>query len=128
MSCFWQGILARLTPAERERMGPTPARLKEWLRANNRPSHRCLWQGELRSEAEIREAEEWIRTDESRVQDGHDTSTCDPYLCLLVELLAVDVVHAYMGTEIRYTFARGNPAVQVRTLRFRSDRGHFWAG
>lgn len=127
MACFWQGILERLTPDERQTCGPGPNELKSYFKRANQPSRRCKWQGSLRTDNELREAVEWIRSDTAGVNQGHDTSTCDPYLCLLVELLGVDVVHHYCGSTIRYEFARGDTSVVPRTLVFRSDRGHFWA-
>lgn len=131
MACFWNGILARLTPTERRSMGPGPADLKRFLRSANRPSRRCRWQGQPRSEAEIAEAVAWIRDDTADVHGGHLTSSCDPYLCLLVELLGVDVVHMYNGARIVY---QCDPPPQARpgtprrrTLRFGSTRSHFYA-
>ena len=62
---------------------------------------------------------------EGRIVWSAMASTCDPYLCLVVELLGVDIRHRYNGHEILYTFARSGRA-PVRTLRFMSDRGHFW--
>jgi hypothetical protein len=126
MSCFWEGILSRLNPEEHATMGPGPAELKRYFKLHNRQARRCMWQGELLTDELLREMQTWIEDDATPVQQGHDTSTCDPWLCLLVELLGVDVVHEYMGSTVRYTFARTNRGQAIRTLRFASNRGHFW--
>lgn len=126
MTCFWDGILSQLNHRERGAVGDTPMALKQYLRDNNMPSTRCMWQGRIRTPQEIQEAYVWIREDTMPVYSGHDTSTCDPYLCLLVEILGVDVIHIYMGAQIRYSFARSRSRTTPRTLYFASDSGHFW--
>ena len=122
MACFWQGILRTLTPEERTSLGSTPDQLRASLKQRNRRPARCRWQGSVLSEQELGELETWIREDVHPTHDGHDTSTCDPYLCLLVELLCVDIEHNFNGHRVQYSFS-DRPA---RTLHFRSNRGHFW--
>ena len=120
MSCFWDGILkATQSPL-------TPDGLLRWFRAHNRPTVRVLWQGKPLSAQQIKENVEWINST-TAVGDGHLTSTCDPFLCLLTELHECDIVHMYIGTPIRYEFARSFRGRPIKTFRFKSDRGHFWA-
>ena len=130
MTCFWDGILAHLTPDETHIMGGgTPVGLQRYMRAANRAATSCEWQGRPLTRQQLSENRAWIRDDATPVGHGHDTSACDPYLCLLVHLLGADVVHDYAGTVLRYTytgsFRRANNVRRV--LRFRSNRGHFWA-
>ena len=127
MTCFWDGILTHLRPDERRHMGSDAAGLKEYFARQNRLASRCMWQGSMMRPQQLQEHVSWIRDDTTPVSQGHDTSTCDPYLCLLVDLLGVDVVHNYAGSPIHYMFARVNRDTPVRTLRFRSNHGHFWA-
>ena len=120
MSCFWDGILkATGSPL-------TPTALLKWFRAHNRPTTRVLWQGKPLSAAQVKENVAWIEAT-THVGDGHLTSTCDPFLCLLTELYECDIVHLYMGHPVRYEFARSFRGRPIRTFRFQSDRGHFWA-
>ena len=126
MACFWNGILEAMLPEERLHFGPDAAGLQRFLVRHNHATPHCIWQGQALRPEELRDHVVWIRDDTTPVSHGHDTSTCDPYLCLVVELLGVDIHHDYNGHHIRYTFRR-NPRTPVRTLKFRSDRGHFWA-
>ena len=126
MTCFWDGILHAMRPDERRHFGPGPGDLKAFMILHNRPATNCLWQHQPMRDQEHREHVEWIRDDTVPVANGHDTSTCDPYLCLLVELLGVDISHNYNGTPVSYTFKRTG-RLPVRVLRFCSNAAHFWA-
>ena len=128
MSCFWDGIAQSLTPDELARTGSAPTAVKSWLQRNNKLPRRCRWQGETIREQDLRDMQTWVANDTTPVYAGHDTSTMDPYLCLLCDLLGVNVEHNYNGAVIRYKFAQPDGhAPTARTLRFKSDRGHFWS-
>ena len=62
------------------------------------------------SPRQINENVAWISGDRDQAHAGHLTSCCDPYLCLLVELLdRTDVVHVYMGATVTYRTTRRMP-------------------
>lgn len=128
MTCFWDGILNQLNTSDAQILGVTPRtphKLKEKLQLLNRPPRCCKWQQRELSPQLVEENMEWIRVDNTHVSIGHDTSCCDPYLCLLVELLGVDIVHEYTGSTVCYTHV--DSTCNSRVFRFKSDNGHFWS-
>lgn len=128
MACFWNGILRALRrdPEGQRRMGSprTPTQLVEAFHQRNVATEGLRWQGEELQQEQLRENVEWVRDYDARlVTQGHLTSACDPFLCLLAHVCACRVEHVYDRHTIVYEPAR---SVLARTVyHFRSSRSHF---
>ncbi len=129
MTCFWDGILAGLSASHRDALRlppqPRPIHLVSRLQALNAPTPGLLWEGTPLTDKMLEENEAHVREfSPQSLASGYWCSTCDPFLCLLCHTLRVNIVHTYLGHPIQYT----HPCADTeRTLRFRSNRGHFWA-
>jgi hypothetical protein len=63
----------------------------------------------------------WIEEyDVTKINQGHDCSTCDPFLILLSQMLYVTIMHNYCGNMIVYKNAK-----ERFQAAFSSDAGHF---
>lgn len=126
MTCFWDGIISSLNNDDLKILGlnsrPTPNILAEQLKKRNTKTISILWENKPLSCNELEENHIHI-TDytSASVHQGYLCSICDPFLCLLCELLKVNIKHTYLNNTVHYT----NPH-SVRTFSFRSNRGHFW--
>ena len=130
MTCFWDGILNRLTQEDYALVGFYPAKnpreLIKLLQYLNRETPCCTWNDTKISEKEIKENFEHVRSfNPMSISDGYDCSTSDPFLFLVSELFSLEIHHTYLGRIMRY-----KPCCNVQTrriIRFGSDHGHFFA-
>ena len=80
-----------------------------------------LWQDEPLSKKLLEENYEAIREyNIGGIGSGHLCSTCDPFLCLICELLKVNINHNYCNNMIHYSIKDNK-----KILNFNSDTGHF---
>lgn len=137
MTCFWDAILAKL-PKET---------IQKWLgdiygaSTGVSPKHTfinmlkarvedvnindVIWNDVQLSSTEISEYIQWIREyDVGGIEQGHDTSVCDPFLVLICHIFIYDIDHAYNGVTLRYR--NTNNRNTDRRLFLTSDRGHMW--
>ena len=124
MSCFWNGILYSLNNEEKARMGISSMSAKDLIRAFkelNTPTLLCRVQGERLSRKAIHENCTWIKDyDVNQYNSGHMTSTCDPFLCLLCEILKVEIRHVYVNKPVIYSIEG-----YKRVIVYKSSRTHF---
>ena len=55
------------------------------------------------------------------INNGYLCSVCDPFLCLLCEILKCNITHYYLDKPMYYKYP-----LSTKTLTFSSNRGHFW--
>ena len=129
MSCFWDAIRSSLQANELEflnlKRSCSPKDLINALKKHNKPCIRVVWNNVRLSRNNVRENFRWINEYNESGTNGHMTSTCDPFLCLLVELFNFEIHHRYLKNTNIYTRidVKGN-----RIISFRSNQGHFSLG
>ena len=125
MSCFWDGIGNFITKREFKKLGfkkkPTPDRLIQFFKNNNRIVTKVKWNGEDLSEKQQKENYDHVKF--CRKQDGYLCGSCDPFLCLICELFEVSIVHKYNRNILEYTY----DGKSKRTITVHSNDSHFWA-
>lgn len=120
MTCFWDGIMTYIKPKKN-----IPAFIS-YLKKKNTTSVDVMWNGEsLKKYKKLRKENfNYIKNfDSSSIGNGHLTSSCDPFLILIAYIFNVNIEFRVKG--VLTTFKVRNPR---KTLRFRCDNGHFWAG
>ena len=130
MTCFWDGILNRLTADDYALVGFHPAQnpreLIKLLQYLNRETPCCTWNGQKLSQKQLDENSEHVRSlDPRSIGDGYDCSISDPFLFLVSELFSLEIRHTYLGRLMHY-----EPCCNVQTRRviqFGSDHGHFFS-
>jgi len=91
------------------------------LKKHNRACICVKWMQKPLSRNQIRETYQWINNYSESGRDGHLTSTCDPFLCLLCELFGYKIIHSYRKNKITYS----NTTLNNRYLNFESNNSHF---
>lgn len=134
MACFWIGILGALDNATINTFihkpyndaKPRPPEFINILKKYNVKTRDILWNESELTEKELEENFEHIRDyNLSKINQGYDCSTCDPFLLLVAQLFKVNITHNYNGHVIKYT-VKNNKG--IRQLKVRSNQGHFWCG
>lgn len=137
MTCFWNGLLARLTVEEINKAlksnlydKPDPKLFVKLLK--NNATHtidvECVENDgtstKLTNKA-LEENLEWIITyNVDKIHDGHDCSTGDPFLLLVSQLFTIDIYHIYNSKYfIKYINSKNTYG---RILSLSSDKGHLW--
>lgn len=125
MTCFWTAIVSHLCIEDMRLLGlekkPSLGIFIQTLKNKNRNIENILWQGYKIRDQEKKEHFEAVRDyNIGGIHNGHLTSVCDSFLLLLAELLQLRIEHRYLNTDIIY-----NHPNYRKTLRFRSNRGHF---
>ena len=123
MTCFWDSILRSLTQEELDllRTNRNNRDLIQSLKNNNKLCENITWQGEPLHKKLLEENMEAIKEyNIGGIGSGHLCSTCDPFLCLICELLKININHNYCNHMIKYTIKDNK-----RTLNFNSNTGHF---
>lgn len=127
MTCFWDGILSSFDNEDFEIIGVTRncsigvfiSKLKE----KNCMTNNVSWNGEILHN-KLKE-ENMIGVENYNIEEihsGHLTSTCDYFLCLLCEILNVEIHHVYLGNKNVYV----NMFRSRKILRYESNSGHFY--
>lgn len=133
MTCFWDGLLSKITIGEiNKALSPecqfiTISREKfiMLLVENCTTTYNVTWNSSFIPEQEMRENMEWIRGYNIRqIIQGHQCSSCDPFLLLICQLFNVNIIHNYNGHIIKYVNIK--EINRKKTLNFESDSGHFW--
>ena len=131
MTCYWDGILSRLTSDDYcyanfvVNSNPHNTRIHSLigeLKNRNVPTI-CKWNGVDISKQLSEENVIHIRDyDANTIYNGYDCSVCDPFLILICNIFALEIHHTYLGHEIIY--APNKPIRRV--IHFTSNRGHFY--
>lgn len=138
MTCFWAGILKGLSNDFKiSNAIQNETNLVQFFKKKNsfdvffRPvmdkiqAHPVvLWQNVPLSPQQILEINEWVNVyDETKIHNGHMTSSCDPFLCLLCAVCECSIEHNYNNSIIRYTNTFDHSSTWIY---FKSNTGHFW--
>jgi hypothetical protein len=131
MTCFWNGLLNGLPDNKIKEVlkinrKPKPIEFVKLLKNNAIKTPNILWNGEKLRNQELDENLLRVKElKENSIGRGYDCSCCDPYLLLICQLFKVNIVHNFNRTIIKYTYSSASNT-NVPTLKFSSNRGHFW--
>lgn len=123
MTCFWDSILKSLSDYDLQLLNSKRNNISliESLKNKNVLCENILWQGENLHKKLLEENLDAIKEyNIGGIGSGHLCSSCDPFLCLLCELLKININHNYCNHMIKYTIKDNK-----RTLNFNSNTGHF---
>ena len=117
MSCFWQGLCNKVASL---RNMPV-SRVCCSLQGINEQTEGLMWNDQVVSQQQLQENFDWIQQyDSSRFDQGHDTSSCDPFLGLVSFAFNVNIIHDYAGHVSRFTMPGA-----TQTITFVSSTSHF---
>ena len=127
MTCFWDGIIRVLKQSDYNKIGCNTMlnkhQLINILKRKNVKVNNVIWNGKRISNQEKIEHFEAVKNyDKTGINKGHLCSSCDSFLLLISELFEVNINHLYLNVEINYK----NIKKSNKTLKFASNRGHFW--
>lgn len=124
MTCFWDSITSSLFDEDYKILGVNRNRERLVLKLIEKNKLvTTIWQGNELSQKEKQEHFEAIKSYNFRgIYNGHLTSVCDSFLLLICDLLQVNIQHRFLNVNILYK-CQGTAR---KTLRFRSNGGHFW--
>lgn len=128
MSCFWDAVLGSLNEEEREKleikMNATNEELVRNLKQHSYVLNEAnvVWQGEKLRPQLCRELKMWVDNyNVNGINNGHDTSSCDPFLVLLCHMLNWRIDFKYIHANI--CFESSNTK---RTVKFGANSHHFF--
>ena len=126
MTCFWDGIIQALEHNDYNTIGCNTMlnkqQLIDILKTKNIKIENVVWNGNKISEKEKGEQYEAIKNyDKKKIRGGHLCSSCDSFLLLISEVFEVNIKHLYLNVEMDYKNEKAK-----KTLKFASNRGHFW--
>ena len=127
MTCFWDSILSSLNKDDFKLLGeqkkPNRNTFIKVLKEKNKITN-TLWQGKQLRNQEKKEHFEAIKDyNISGIRNGHLTSICDSFLLLICDLLKINIEHMFLNVNIKYNIENAR-----KTLRFKSNKGHFSKG
>jgi hypothetical protein len=134
MTCFWDSIRSKLALQDINRVlnqntgityiDMSNTTLITLLKKNNVKTTKVMWNNETLSDNLLNENLAWINQyDISCINQGHLTSSCDPFLLLISQLFVVNITHNYNNTIINYVNTTNNNGF---VLTFSSNSDHFW--
>ena len=135
MTCFWSGILQSLNEDDYKLIGiPRIKKIninqmkllinKLKIIAIKSPFN-IIWQNNDILPKEIEDLKKYIKDyDINKIQKGHDTSSFDPFLCLLTDLLKVKIEFHYCKNKIIF---QSKDKIR-RIIKFRGTKSHFQRG
>lgn len=131
MTCFWTGVVSALRSDDVLLLGggenplllqDLPAFIRRLQDAAITADFDIRWQSTQLTLLEIQEQKEAIKDyNISNIGHGHWTSSCDPFLCLLSDLLQVKIEFRYLNHMI--VFESNKPS--RKTLQFAASASHF---
>ena len=126
MTCFWDGLLRRLTKDDwkfvNHKVITSPKMFVGFLKSNMKDAKNILFQNlhlPVQFQREIvRDVQQY---DERFIEQGHWTSACDPFLIAVCVIFRLSITHRFAGNTVtlQHTNAR-------RVLQCRSSRTHFY--
>ncbi len=125
MTCFWKEILSSLTADDLKILGleinPTPKQLCHILKKKNKKTNKIIWNNTKLSINQIEENFIHISDYNFNYNDNrYLCSICDPFLCLLCELLECNIIHNHLDKPMYYIYP-----MSTKTFTFSSHRIHF---
>ena len=125
MTCFWDGIVKELLKHKLIRKYVSAAYMANFMKQHVIPTCDVTWNGEILTRQLLYENFKAIyELNVRKIGYGYFCSSCDPFLLLLSQLYKVHIDHNYNGTLIKYRNIKNRTG---KTLKFGSNRGHFWA-
>ena len=126
MTCFWNGIISALTLRDFSKFNfkkkPNPKKFVKFLKKQNVETPDILWNKNKLSDKMLKENKcGIIEHNLKSINNGYDCSCCDPYLFLVSKLFKVNIKHIFNGKKIIYKNVKAK-----KTLKFRSNKKHFW--
>lgn len=132
MTCFWEGIINGLSinilekPHSSKNGNQIYIKFISYLKKHSREILKAesllTWNSESLTHNYLEDQRQHIQNyNISAIGNGHDCSTCDPFLILIAILFRVTIYHNYNGSLIKYE--RKNAK---RTISFSSNIGHFY--
>ena len=127
MTCFWDGILQKLNTDDFRSISigvkPRNRNFVNVLKIKNTKTIGMKWNNKYITKQQIDENFTAIKEYNAHTMyNGYFCSTFEPFLFLVSYIFKCKIIHNYMGHTMTY-----EPPVVKKTLRFSSDRGHFWA-
>ena len=125
MTCVWDTLIRCIKKDEvtQRILGDynSPLDFVKRLKNSNTMIEGILWQGVEVSKKQQEENFEWIRDyNENSIQNGHLTSSADPFIMLVAYLLRIEVIFIFNGYRI-VIYPPGNARYNI-TLR--GNGGH----
>ena len=116
MSCFWDGLRSKVHSLSKFK----PSEVRAALQSANVLTTSITFNGERLTGARLQENYDWVKNDTHPWNDGHDTSSGDPYLALVAELFCVNINFNFAGHVQHIEHPKATSTVQ-----FSSSRTHF---
>ena len=123
MTCFWDSILKSLSDEDLNILNSKRNNISliESLKNKNVLCENVLWQDENLHKQLLKENYDAIKEyNINNIGSGHLCSTCDPFLCLICEVLKININHNYCNHMIKYSIKDNK-----KILNFNSNTGHF---
>ena len=124
MTCFWDGILNRLTHEDFKQFNIQKPKNKEFvlfLKSRNKQTRNVSWNDESLTKKQLEENFTHVKDfDVNTIKGGYFCSTFEPFLFLVSQLFQVNINHNYCGHMIQYRINE-----EDRILQFTSNKGHF---
>lgn len=148
--CFWVGILNKLKKEDLKIEGLSSIDFQNksndgiikfinLLKNNNVKTENVLWQNQLLTKKELDENYNHVKDfDTSKINNGYDCSSCDPFILLITQLFKFEIEHKYCSNTISYKFEKNTKNTEdpknplnhsMRSdskLVFYSNKSHFW--
>ena len=132
MTCFWNGIIQRLNNEDYKIIGIQPLKkrnindIKNFInhlkKISEKNNFNIKWQNKDLNDIEKTDLKTFIKEyNVNGIGGGHLTSSCDPFLCLLTDLLKCKIEFNYCNHKILFE-SKDNIR---KTFQFRGTRGHF---
>ena len=121
MSCFWDAILNKISFFRKNNIDDS-VKLLQYLKKNNKITCHCTWQNNKLSNALLLQNFKDIESYNESTKDGHWTSSCDPFLLLISELLCLDIEFQMINAKILYKNVLNK---NKDTIYFKSTKSHF---
>jgi hypothetical protein len=124
MTCFWNGILKKLTPQDF-----SPYHIKKpnhhnfvlFLQKHNMKTNLIKWNDTRLTDQQMNEHFTHIKDFQVKsIYKGYFCSTFEPFLFLICQLFKVSIDHCYCGNVMKYRHPNG-----IRLLKFKSNKHHF---
>lgn len=116
MSCFWTGLCAKVPALKKH--GARDVR--KALQSVNVRTKTVTWNGKPLSPSVQEENWRWVKEYDRPWNDGHDTSSCDPFLALVCEAFTLNIDFTFAGASCQFRHPKA-----TSTVVFKSSTTHF---
>ena len=125
MSCFWDGLIRKLDKDDFTLLKldkkPNAQEFAIHLKKQNKICTSVQWNAEQLTNQFLKESYQAIEEyNPSKVNQGYDCSTCDPFLILLCEVLNISITHEYNRNTIIYSSTKSR-----KIIKCSSNTSHF---